>query len=418
MKGMSKNKRPNELEKKGRIPIANGSTAHSQDRYLQLPEIKLGKIIHQRRSRITLEFKYDFAIKEHLKKLEGYRWSASKRVWHFPDTDEMLEKIKNHFKGIAVINDEGMRRTVNMKGVIKERNLSVKKLLFLKEYGKYLRGKRLSESTVSTYTTFLADFLDFLGEKTLEDMTNRDIELFGEDILSAFNYSVSTHRQFISAIKQLKKFRPDLPIEDLKLHRPKKSLILPAVLSKEEVMALLINTKNLKHRAALTLIYSSGLRVGELLNLKLDDMDLVRKQIMIRNAKGRKDRVVIFAENFIPLYNNYIMTYRPVKYFIEGSPGKKYSAESIRAVIKRSSLAAGIRKRVTPHTLRHSFATHLLEDGVDLRYIQELLGHTSPKTTMIYTHVSKKDILKIVSPLDKFQQILPEGDKNNNKLLL
>jgi site-specific recombinase XerD len=212
--------------------------------------------------------------------------------------------------------------------------------------------------------------------------------------------SISSQRQLISAIKLFKAFYPECKIDDLKLTRPKKSKILPTVLSKEQIIDLLRCTKNLKHRAILAMIYSAGLRISELLNLQLNNIDIDRRQIIVKNSKGRKDRMIILAESFIPLLLNYVNSYSPKKYFVEGAAGEQYSAESIRSFLKKSCVAANIQKRVTPHTLRHSYATHLLENGIDLRYIQELLGHAKPETTMIYTHVSKKDLLKIESPLD------------------
>ncbi len=193
---------------------------------------------------------------------------------------------------------------------------------------------------------------------------------------------------------------------------------LPLVLSKEEVIDLIRHTQNLKHRALITMIYSAGLRISELLNLKISDIDVDRRQLIVRQGKGRKDRMIVLADSFLPLFNNYYLTYQPKEFFIEGEAGKKYSAESVRAIIRRGCKRAGIKKRVTPHTLRHSYATHLLESGVDLRYIQELLGHSRPETTMIYTHVSRKDLLQIRSPLDINVQQLLETDKHNKNILL
>ena len=386
---------------------------------MPLPVLTIDRIVHKKQVRITVQFRYNSQIIHHLKKLDGYRWSASRKVWHFPDDPGRIDKIKNHFKGIATVIDKTAGKPpVNRKGLLKTRRLSAEAQKMLDDYVKFLNGKRYSESTVHTYTTFIADFLDFLRNKDIREITNRDVQRFSEDILMPFGYSVNSQRQFISAVKQLKAFMPSLAVDDFTLERPRRSKLLPTVLSKEEVLQLLVNTRNLKHRAALTLIYSSGLRISELINLKLADIDIARRQIFIRSGKGRKDRIVVFAESFLPMYQNYRATYQPKTYFIEGNPGVKYSSSSIRAVIKRSAQRAGITKRVTPHTLRHSFATHLLENGVDIRHIQELLGHSSPKTTMIYTHVSRKDILSIQSPLDESLKQVLQNNKSNPNLLL
>lgn len=289
---------------------------------MPLPQITIEKIIHKKRIRIFVMFRYNLLLINHLKKLDGHRWSASRKSWHFPDTPGMAERIKRHFNGLAQIEDKitGMP-AINLKGLPKNRNISESTRKHLQGFIKFLYGKRYSESTVHTYSTFIADFMDYLRNKDINSINNRDVALFCEDILVPFNYSVNSQRQFISAVKQLKAYMPYLKIEDLTLERPHQSVMLPTVLSKEEVLRLLINTRNLKHRAALTMIYSSGLRISELLNLKLSDINPERRQVFVRNGKGRKDRVVIFAESFLPMFENYLATFRPQRYFIEGKPG-------------------------------------------------------------------------------------------------
>ena len=177
-------------------------------------------------------------------------------------------------------------------------------------------------------------------------------------------------------------------------------------------------TKNLKHRAILTLTYSAGLRISELINLKLEHIHIYRKQLLIKRAKGRKDRYVTLADSFMPLLQNYLTTYKPEIYFAEGEKRKPYSASSVRKFLSRSCKVAHINRAVTPHTLRHSYATHLLESGVGLRHIQELLGHSRPETTMIYTHVARKDLMDIKSPLDYAVAQLSKNDKVEQKFLL
>ncbi|WP_051621179.1 tyrosine-type recombinase/integrase [Leeuwenhoekiella sp. MAR_2009_132] len=288
----------------------------------------------------------------------------------------------------------------------------------LKKYVTYLRGKRFSESTLRTYYSFVLGFAIYLSKKSLADAQLDDLSLYIRSCVKNYNYSVSTHRQMTSAFKHLIHFTPKLSIEDLALQQPKKSKKLPEVLSAQEILDLLRATRNLKHRALLALIYSCGLRIGELLNLELRDLDIDRNQLHIRQGKGRKDRYVGMAESFKPLLYNYLTSYTPKRYFVEGVHGEKYSPESIRAFLKRSCKLAKITKHVTPHTLRHSYATHLLENGVDIRYIQELLGHSRTETTMIYTHVGKKDLQSIASPLDLVVKRLSETAKSNENILL
>jgi integrase/recombinase XerD len=185
------------------------------------------------------------------------------------------------------------------------------------------------------------------------------------------------------------------------IERPRREHRLPNVLSKEEVKAILAAPVNLKHRAMLSLIYACGLRRSELLNLKPADVDSNRKLLIIRQGKGNKDRVVAISEKTIGMLRDYYKAYRPKVWLFEGQvSGEKYPEESLAKVLKNSCAKAGIKKPETPHWLRHSFATHLLESGTDLRYIQELLGHKSSKTTEIYTHVSIKSLQKIRSPFD------------------
>ncbi len=286
------------------------------------------------------------------------------------------------------------------------------------DYQSYLRGKRYSESTVRAYRYFIKLFLNFLKAKEPKKATTNDVRLFIEDLVRTKRIAINTHRQLVGAFKHFAYFYPECAIDDTALTRPKKSRQLPVVLSQEEIIDLLRCTANLKHRTILAMLYSCGLRIGELLALKLKNIDIDRGQIFVSNAKGRKDRVVIMAKSFLPLLSNYMSTYRPVHYFVEGPNGGVYSASSVRAFLKRSCKKANITKTVTPHTLRHSYATHLLENGIDIRYIQELLGHSKPETTMIYTHVGKKDLHQIESPLDTALKVMTKTHKNDTNMLL
>ncbi|MBT8270280.1 MAG: site-specific integrase [Bacteroidia bacterium] len=281
-----------------------------------------------------------------------------------------------------------------------KRNLAPYRRKILNGFYLYLKGKRYSMSTIRAYTYHMADLLSYYADLPLDKFTNRSIERYVETIFIKRCYAISTQRQLVSALKLFIKYFPYTKIDELELERPEASKILPAVLSKREVIDLIRSTRNLKHRAIVAMIYSSGLRISELINLKLNDIDIDRRQIFIRDAKGRKDRYVMLSEGFLPLFQNYLVTYRPAQYFAEGPDGAQYTASSVRKFLKRSCDLARIGKRVTPHTLRHSYATHLLENGVSVRHIQELLGHAKPETTMIYTHIAKKDLLNIRSPLD------------------
>jgi len=358
------------------------------------------KISHRKSDIILLTFKYNDKLIQLLKELKVFKWSKSNRGWYCGYSDTNLNLIKKQVGKVAQLSINTNSLEPKMLKYRKRRNLTEANKEFIRNYVNYLKGKRYSESTVKTYFTFIADFIDYIQPKKIENLTYRDVEKFIEDEFAPRNYSISSQRQFISAVKLLVKFYPECNIEEIKLERPKKSRKLPTVLSQNEVIKILQNTTNLKHRAILGLIYSSGLRIGELINLKLEHINFERKQLQIKNAKGRKDRYVIIADSIIPLVMNYLNSYKPKIYFVEGNERQPYTAGSVRAFLKKSCKLSGIQKPVTPHTLRHSYATHLMENGTDIRIIQELLGHSKPETTMIYTHVSKKSLLTVKSPLD------------------
>jgi site-specific recombinase XerD len=382
----------------------------------QLPTITLKKVIHRKKIRLLLEFKYNQHVIDKIKDTGIYTWSKTLKGWYTLYNEENINYLKQLLKSDAkfkIDTSNFEKTTIKVKHKYLEKNNTI-----VESYKKYLKGKYYSESTIKTYSAFIADFLNYIKHTPINNISNRHVETFIEDVFVPKKYSVSTHRQLISAIKLFKAFNPSCQIDELNLKRPKKSRILPTVLSKEEIIDLLRYTRNLKHRAIIAMIYSAGLRISELLNLELKHIDIDRRQIIVKNGKGRKDRNIILAKSFIPLMQNYLMSYAPKIYFVEGVNNQKYSAESIRAFLKRSCKTANISKRVTPHTLRHSFATHLLENGIDLRYIQELLGHAKPETTMIYTHVSKKDLLNIESPLDLAVKNLNRNQNNNNYIRL
>ena len=334
-------------------------------------------------------------------------------AWYLKNSEENLSLVLGLFKGVTKVDTSKVIKKTRFK-----RNLTTVQKKLLNDFYLYLKGKRYSQSTIQTYTFFIADFINFHTKTPIEKLTNRDVELFIESVFIERKYSVSSQRQFISALKIFTAFCPQTTINDLSLERPKKSRILPNVLSQEEVLKIIQLTRNLKHRAIIVLLYSSGLRIGEVTSLLLKNIDILRRQIKVEGGKGRKDRFVVLANTFLPLLQNYLSTFKPAFYFVEGTEGEKYSQSSIRKFLFKSVQKAGISKKVTPHTLRHSYATHLLENGVGLRHIQELLGHAKPETTMIYTHVAKKDLLDIQSPLDTILLQLNKNDKREQKFLL
>jgi integrase/recombinase XerD len=213
--------------------------------------------------------------------------------------------------------------------------------------------------------------------------------------------AVSQQNQRINSIKFYFEKVLGRKSEYYDIGRPRKERKLPDVLSKEEIKRMINATNNIKHKFLIALIYSCGLRRSEARQMKTEDIDAGRMLVKVKGAKGKKDRYVQLAKSTLEYYNNYLKENPVKKWLFEGRGGKQYSAESIYNVIKDKAMAAGINKKVYPHILRHSFATHCLEQGIDLRYIQEWLGHESSKTTEIYTHVSKINFEKFKNPLDE-----------------
>lgn len=254
----------------------------------------------------------------------------------------------------------------------------------------WLKSKRYSPNTIRTYTNAIMTFLLYYKNIEVSEITNNDIVKFNNNYILANNFSSSFQNQVINAIKLFLKTINKTSIELNYVHRPKREKLLPNVLSKEEIKNILDAPKNIKHKAMLSLIYSCGLRRSELLNLKIKDVDSKRNLIVIKQSKGKKDRIAPLSEKILFLLREYYKAFKPKIWLFEGQNGEGYSEKSLASVLKQALVKAKINKPVSLHWLRHSYATHLLEAGTDLRIIQELLGHSSSKTTEIYTHVSHK----------------------------
>lgn len=369
-------------------------------------KVTLEPIFHKGSRCIALRFTYSYELKEYLKRFPGVYWSKSLRCFYFFYKEARLIEFTNYLKEGGIIYHK-IRKVNNLRkrkgNIVSLGVLNKQKVEVHTEYVDFLKGRRYSKSTVKVYANFIQDFLRFSKDKDVNTLNEDDVRLYIQWAVDKLNYSISTHRQLVSALKLFTHFYPLCSIDMEKINMPTRDRNLPVVLSKDEIIALLQATKNLKHRTALAMLYGSGLRIGELINLELRCFDFNRKQLHIKNAKGRKERYTVIAESCFPLLKNYYATYKPVKYLVENPKGGQYSPSTIRVFLKQSCKLAGITKRVTPHTLRHSFATHLLEHGTDLRYIQELLGHSRPETTMVYTHVTRRDLQAIQSPLDSFK---------------
>lgn len=265
----------------------------------------------------------------------------------------------------------------------------------------YLNYRRYSQNTIKTYSDALDVFFRFFQNKRIDCLTKEDIIQFNTEYILRKHLSTSYQNQVINAIKLFYRNRFNRTMEVDFIQRPRREKRLPNVLSKEEVKSILEAPTNLKHRAMLSLIYACGLRRSELLNLTLKDVLSDRNLLFIQQSKGKKDRVVPIGNKLIEMLRDYYKAYKPKTWLFEGQiPNSKYSEKSLENVLKQSLVKTKIKKKVSLHWLRHSYATHLLENGTDLRYIQELLGHSSSRTTEIYTHVSTQNLQQIRSPFD------------------
>jgi integrase/recombinase XerD len=273
--------------------------------------------------------------------------------------------------------------------------------LALKAYVELLRLKNYSENTIRNYRNWFIIFLNNFSGRKPSQISKDEILEFLVSFRKRSSWSATSQNQLINAIKFFYEQLLKRPREYYDLPRAKKPETLPNVFSAMEVQSILNAAENLKHKTILCMAYAGGLRVSELVNLKVSEIDSGRMVIMIRQGKGKKDRMIMLSEKLLLILREYYKKYKPKVWIFEGHGGEQYSCRSIQKVLQQCKKKAKILKKGSIHSLRHSFATHLLEGGTDIVSIKELLGHNSIRTTMQYTHVSTKNISKIQSPFDK-----------------
>ena len=260
--------------------------------------------------------------------------------------------------------------------------------------------RHYSQRTIESYIASLVTISKYYNQSPA-DLTTEQIKDYLLYLIEHKHASRALVNQTISALKLLWASVLGRTWEDMNIKRPRCSRELPIVFSKDEVAKLLSKTRNLKHRTCLSIGYSAGLRVSEVCNLKLSDIDRARMQIRVFHGKGSKTRYVPLAQNLLGLLDEYIHFYNPQNFFFEGLPKEKaISSNTLGVILRRALKCAGIQKKATFHTLMHSYATHLLEQGLNLKAIQQLLGHSSLKSTSIYLHVQDLSKLDIKSPFD------------------
>ncbi|MCD0455073.1 site-specific integrase [Chryseobacterium sp. LC2016-27] len=263
-----------------------------------------------------------------------------------------------------------------------------------------LKIARYSESTIKTYVSTLATFFRAISDTAVENVDAIVVEKYLYNEIKEKNISQSFQKHILGSIKLFYELMFNKKLSLSHLYPKRVEHTLPKYLNKEDILKMLNLTENLKHKSIISLLYGCGLRVSELINMKIIDIDSKSGRISIIQSKGKKDRYVMLPQTVLPLLREYFKKYSPKTYLFEGDFNEKYSARSVQQIVKKAAIKANIQKLVTPHILRHSFATHLIENGTDIRYIQELLGHNSIVTTQIYTHITDLKMKKIQSPLD------------------
>jgi len=357
-------------------------------------------IIQMINSRLKLIFGFNKDLTKAIKQMPYVSWDAKNKWWTIPYTELLLNQIKDIGSSLQMIvtvkveeQDKSKTPRITAFDIPNFRSCPEEMSLKLVEL-------RYSEHTQRTYLAAFEEFINYYHQYDISKIDDMKVVAFIRYLVTERKVSTAYQNQSINAIKFYYEKVLYSPRKVYYIDRPKVEKTLPTVLSTSEVASLMKQVVNIKHKTILMLTYSSGLRISELLNLKLTDIDSQRKQIKIEQGKGKKDRFTILSEKVLPLLRDYYTQYKPAYYLFESPDGKQYSTTSIHIILSDAVKKAGIKKRVTMHTLRHSFATHLLEQGTDLRYIQSLLGHESTKTTQIYTHITTKGFDQIKSPLD------------------
>jgi site-specific recombinase XerD len=342
---------------------------------------------YQNKNVILVHFPYNPLLQKELKeKFPAAKWSASKKCWHLPDINSVRNEI-----GMTTKTEVGKTVISQIHQVNRAALKRMHELLLLKSY---------SPNTIRTYCTEFSQLLYLLKDTPVDTLTPERLrsyflycakQKFSENIIHSRINAVKFY--FEQVLHREKIFFEEIP-------RPQKKSSLPKVLSKNDIAKIFSQVDNLKHLLMLKLCYGMGLRVSEIVNLKITNIDSQRMLVHIENAKGKKDRYVTLPSSILDDLRNYYRTYRPKTYLFEGQYGGQYAIRSAQAVFKNAMQKAKISKSIGIHGLRHSYATHLLECGTDMYFIQKLLGHGNIKTTEIYAKVSNRQLGNVKSPLD------------------
>ncbi|MEP4534785.1 MAG: site-specific tyrosine recombinase/integron integrase [Cyclobacteriaceae bacterium] len=370
--------------------------------------ITLKHLVINNERMIGIKFYPDKVIQALIKTLDKPRWSNKYGMVMVKNTSDNLNDIYQKFKGVAWVNSKHFftNRPIH----------DGNEPLSVDDYRKrpprpdwkycpeaFYQKLEIRKYSLNTARVYIPMFERFINHYQEDD----SLIALGENQINAYLQSLVASRksdsyinQSINAIKFYYEVVLEMPNRFYSVERPFKREGLPKIISKESVLKMIESCSNIKHKCIISLLYSAGLRRAELLNLKISDIDSDRMTITVRQGKGNKDRVTLLSKRLLDDMRAYYKLHKPAVYLFEGPGQSSYSASSVGRIIHRAAKKAGIKKRVTPHILRHSFATHLLENGTDLRYIQTLLGHNSSRTTEVYTHVAINGLVNIRNPLD------------------
>ncbi|HRO46540.1 tyrosine-type recombinase/integrase [Agriterribacter sp.] len=385
-----------------------------------MENIRLTSLTHRGKACIALHFTFNITINAILKALPCAAWSRTHKCWYIPLQEADYKAFQQSVSGKATVDTNAIRKYIEeskkepfpakAKPTVNSApphsavwRLSEENLEALNNFVQLLKLKAYSASTIRTYRNEFVQLLYLLKDKPVSELTPDDLKRYMVYAMEKQGISENTAHSRLNALKfyfeqvlSKDKFFWEVP-------RPKKPLLLPRLLNETELTRLFNALSNKKHKAMLFTAYSSGLRVSEIVNLKISDIDSGRMQILVRSAKGKKDRYVNLSPLLLDILRQYIKEYKPrprVYLFESEQTLEAYPTRTVQQIFSNAKHNAGIRKEVGIHSLRHSFATHLLDKGTDIRYIKDLLGHFNIRTTERYLHVSKKQLVNIISPFD------------------
>ncbi len=388
--------------------------------------VNLKVFLHHSRECIGILFTHNNALNIAVKKIPGIKWSQTNKCWYLPLSKQNYNTLTKAIGNTATIKTGILKNYLQKKNKITASlapatkdteakktiiaatpawQISPDNLTALEQLVQQLKLKAYSISTIRTYRNEFLQLLQLLKNKPVNKLTPDDLKRYMVYAMEKEGISENTAHSRLNALKFYfeqvlgkDKFFWDIP-------RPKKHILLPKVISEEKILDGLLAVENLKHRTILLLAYSAGLRVSEVISLKISDINSDRMQITINDAKGKKDRVATLSKIILALLREYYKGYKPVNWLFEGQySNEHYSSRAAQLIFKAAYKNLGLPAQCSFHSLRHSYATHLLENGTDITYIQKLLGHNDIKTTLRYTHVSNRDTGKIKSPLDKIMR--------------